>query len=125
MPRASGLPSFTNPKLKIQDSTFLLSLHLSLGDAAGAGLAAALASAFQLQLARAGGTVEAVIQLLAERTPRQIAVNLAFSLAMAAYHNPAGNMGEVDAIIRLVDFLAAFAAAVRTISICAVFYKCS
>ena len=111
MPRASGPPSFTNPKLKIKDSTFLLSLHLPLGDAAGAGLAAALAGAFQLQLARAGGAVESVVQLLAERTSRQIAVNLALTLAMAAHHNAAGHMGEVDAIIRLVDFLAALAAA--------------
>ena len=125
MPRASGPPSFTNPKLKIQDSTFLLSLHLPLGDAAGAGLASAFAGAFQLQLARAGGAVESVVQLLAERAARQIAVNLTFTLAMAAHHNPGGYMGEVDAIVRLIDFLTSLAAAVRTISTCAVFYKCS
>ena len=123
IPRDSGPPCFTNQKSKIQDSTFLL--HLSLSDAAGAGLATTLAGSLQLQLTGAGCAVEAVVQLLTERTPRQIAVNLAFTFTMAAHHNPGGNMGEVDAIIRLVDFLAAFAAAVRTISTCAVFYKCS
>ena len=66
-----------------------------------------------------------MIQLLAERTSRQIAVNLAFPFTMAAHHNPGGYMGEVDAIIRLIDLLAAFAAAAPTIATCAVFYKCS
>ena len=42
-------------------------LQLPLGNTARAWLPAALAGAFQLQLAGAGGTVQAVVQLLAER----------------------------------------------------------
>lgn len=89
----------------------LLFLHLPLGNAAGAGLAAALTGALQFQLARAGGAVEAVVQFLAERAACQVAVYLPFPLAVAAHHNTAGYMGQVNAIIRFVHLLATLATA--------------
>ena len=106
-------PLISNPK------------SIFLGGAAQLGVFAAFAGALQFQLARSGCAVEAVVQFLAQSTPRQVAVYLSLTLAMTAYHDAAGHMGQIHAIIRLVDFLAAFAAAVRTISTCAVFYKCS
>ena len=103
----------------------LLFLHFPPGNAAGAGLAATLAGALQFQLARAGGAVEAVVQFLAQSTPRQVAVYLSLTLAMTTYHDAAGHMGQIHAVVRLIDFLAAFAATAPTIATCAVFYKCS
>ena len=87
----------------------LLFLHFPLGNAAGTRLTATLAGSLQLQLARTGRTVESVVQFLAQGTPGQVAVYLPFPLAVAAHHNTAGYMGQVNAIIRLIDFLATLA----------------
>ena len=100
-------------------------IHLPLGDAARSGLTAALAGALQLQLARAWGAVEAVVELFAKSAASQVAVNLALPLAVTTHHNTAGYVGQVDTIIRLVHLLPALAAAAPTIATCAVFYKCS
>ena len=92
-------------------SRLVLLTHFPLSDTARAGLPATLAGALQLQLAGRGGSVDAVVQFLAQRATRQVAVDFALPLAVAAHHNPAGHMGQIDAIIRLVHLLAALAAA--------------
>ena len=109
----------------VKKSRVVLLTHFPLSDTARAGLSAALAGALQLQLAGRGGTVDAVVQFLAQRATRQITVNFPLPFAMAAHHNSAGHVGQIDAIIRLVHLLAALAAAAPAIATCAVFYKCS
>jgi hypothetical protein len=52
-----------------------------------------------------------MVQFLAQGAPRQIAVYFALTLAMTAYHNAAGHMGQIYAVIRLIDLLASLAAA--------------
>ena len=70
-------------------------------------------------------TGQAVVQFIAEGAASEKTVDFPLSLTVTFHHNTAGHMYQTDSIIRLIDLLATFAAAVRTISTCAVFYKCS
>ena len=86
-------------------------LHLPLGNTARAWLPTALAGTFQLQLARAGSSVESVVQFLAECAAGKVAVDFPLPLTMATNDNAAGHVGEIHAIIRLVHLLPALATA--------------
>ena len=84
---------------------------LALGDAAGAGLATAFAGASQFEPTGGGGTIEAVVQFLAEGAACKVAVDFPLPLAMALHHNTCGHMGETYFVIRLIHLLPALAAA--------------
>ncbi len=49
----------------------------------------------------------AVFDLIAEGSAREVAINLTLALAMTADDEPAGDMGEADAVIRLIRLLTA------------------
>lgn len=95
--------------------------HLPLGDTARAGLSAALTSALELQLAGAGSTVESMVQFFTQRTAGQVAVDFTFSLAVATHNNTTRDMGQVYAIVGLVHFLTALAAAAHKLLLKVIF----
>ncbi len=47
----------------------------------------------------------AEFELIAERTPREVAIDLTLPLAVTADDETTGEMGEADAVIRLVGLL--------------------